>query len=234
MTIQPVLGAQLETPPGPRPGEPGSLIRAAAELVAGLDPQATLRAANLTLAPNPPEDGQVTTRLRVTQADPLRDGVLLQVEAGQFVGVREIESGVLSYWVPEIDPRDIDDRRRVASPEWGTAVAAQLASMPEFATATAYYDGTIGLAAPGRQVQFRIYKGAVIEVARRTVKGADFTLSASGGTWLDLITTPTNEFMDRAMEGEFSTDGDGYEYLRTTKVLVQILDAARTIAQEAG
>lgn len=196
----------------------------------GLDVR--LRAVDLALRSAGAEPGDGDVDLRVTQLDPDPEGMVVRVEVRLVQGQEVKEDGTLTFHASQGHAADLDDRLRVASPEWGRLVASHLEGMSDFATAAAHYDGTIGWAAPGRQVHFRIYKGRIIDVTRRALKGADFTVKASGGTWLDLITADKNEFMDRAMEGEFSTDGDGYEYLRTTKLLVLITDAARAVAQE--
>jgi putative sterol carrier protein len=213
---------------------PGASVKAALSLLEEHGLTAQLQAVDLKVRPVTSDQILDPARfhLRVTQADPAGDGALLRTEVSLIGSGQAVEEGTMVWWVPELDRGDLLDNRRVASPEWGTLVAAELSEMAAFSVAAAYYDGTIGLVAPGRQVQLRIYRGRVIDVARRAVKGADFTLSASGGTWMDLITAPTNEFMDRAMEGEFTTDGDGYEYLRTTKLLVLIVEAARAVARK--
>lgn len=230
MTQSPVVGAVLEGHGSQVPDRPGGGAEVAAALVRGRVPGAELRTVRLDIT-RPPH-GAAQARARIVQADPQAQGGLLGVEVSVWDDQGITEEGTVTLWAPNLAAADLEDRRRVASPEWGRLVAAELEGMPEFSKAADYYDGTIGLLAPGRSVQFKIYKGRVVDVARRTVKGADFTLSASGGTWLDLLTTPTNEFMHRAMDGAFTTDGDGYEYLRTTKLLFQVIDAARAIARE--
>lgn len=233
MMITPALGLRLAAPALAAPRHTATTVSAATELLRAHGLEVQLRGVDLTVQPGLDRSGdEGEFSLRVTQVDPAGQEMLVHAEVGLAVDKTVVEEGTLTFLAPVSHVADLDERLRVASPEWGRLVAAQLESMPDFATAAAHYDGTIGWAAPGRQVHFRIYRGRVVDVSRRAVKGADFTVTASGGTWLDLVTAPTNEFMDRAMEGEFTTDGDGYEYLRTTKLLVLITEAARVIAGE--
>lgn len=120
---------------------------------------------------------------------------------------------------------------------WADVLAESLARDRTFEESLATWDGTIGLrctdgSGRAREVHLRIYRGRIIDVARRTPLGATFTFTASAVHWIDLVTTERNEFMRRAIRGEFSTSGDGYEYLRLTKPLGTIIEHARTIAKE--
>jgi acyl dehydratase len=116
---------------------------------------------------------------------------------------------------------------------WGEALAAELAGDDRFAAALASWDGTIGLRAGSEEVHLRIYRGSILEVSTRAALGATFTLEADERTWLDLVTAPVNDFTQRSMRGEFSTRGNAYEYLRLTKPLNLLVDAARTVAAGA-
>jgi acyl dehydratase len=114
---------------------------------------------------------------------------------------------------------------------WGKALAERLAGDDRFAQALASWDGTIGLRAGTEEVQLRIYRGAVVEVSSRAALGATFTLEADELTWLAMVTAPVNDFTRRSMRGEFSVRGNGYEYLRLTRPLNVVVDAARTLAR---
>lgn len=122
--------------------------------------------------------------------------------------------------------------RAFGTPAWGEALVARLA--PEFAEAVADWDGAVGLRAGDHEVCLRIYRGRVIEVARRAVRGPTFTVEADESTWTQLVTAPTNEFMRFAMAGRFAVRGDGYEYLRLTRPLTLLVDAARAVAEEVA
>jgi acyl dehydratase/putative sterol carrier protein len=118
------------------------------------------------------------------------------------------------------------------TPAWGEALTPVLEEDPGFMRAVGSYDGTIGIRAGREEVHFRIYRGRILETARRAVKGADFVLSADEHTWAGLILGPCNDFMKLAMLGRFTVEGNGAEYLRMTKALVHLVDAARTAARK--
>ncbi len=117
--------------------------------------------------------------------------------------------------------------------EWGSGLAELLAQNEQFTSATATWDGTIGLRSGDNEVQLRVYLGRIIDVARRTPHGPTFTLAADELTWTELLTGERNDLVARMMRGQFHATGDAYEYLRLTKVLYLITDAARALAEEA-
>jgi acyl dehydratase len=115
---------------------------------------------------------------------------------------------------------------------WGQALAERLSAPAEFKEALASWDGTIGLRAGAEEVHLRVYRGDIIEVAKRAALGATFTLEADELTWLRAVTAPVNDFTRRCMRGEFAARGNGYEYLRLAKPLTLIVDAARALADQ--
>ena len=115
---------------------------------------------------------------------------------------------------------------------WGEALAARLGPGTAFAEALASWDGTIGLRAGDHEVHLRVYRGAVIEVSGRSALGATFTLEADELTWTDLIGGETNDFVRRTMAGQFAVRGNAYEYLRLTRPLHAVIDAARALAAD--
>lgn len=117
---------------------------------------------------------------------------------------------------------------------WGEQLAALLTDDARFTSAAATWDGTIGLRCETREVQLRVYKGRIIDVARRTPHGSTFTVGAAELTWTELVTGPRNDFVQRAMRGQFEVTGSGYEYLRLTKVLSVLVDSARRLAEEGA
>jgi acyl dehydratase len=117
---------------------------------------------------------------------------------------------------------------------WGEAVAARLAEDPGFGEALESWDGTVGLRAGDHEVHLRVYRGTVIEVSGRAALGATFTLEADELVWTELVTAPTNELTRRSMEGQFAVRGNGYEYLRVTRALNLLVDAARALAAGAA
>jgi acyl dehydratase len=124
------------------------------------------------------------------------------------------------------DPAD----RAFGTVAWGQALAGRLAGDSRFSQALASWDGTIGLRAGAEEVQLRIYRGSVIEVSSGAALGATFTVEADELTWLQMVTAPANDFTRRRMRGQFAVRGDRYEYLRLTKPLSVIVDAARALA----
>ncbi|MEJ2890126.1 hotdog domain-containing protein [Actinomycetospora aeridis] len=108
--------------------------------------------------------------------------------------------------------------------------AEALTDKADLADELASWDGAIGLRSGDDEVHVRIYRGRVVEVARRSPRGATFTLGADAATWLELVEAPDNPFMRLAMAGRFTVTGDGYEYLRLTSALHRLADAAREIA----
>jgi acyl dehydratase len=109
---------------------------------------------------------------------------------------------------------------------WAEALVHAVA--PEFAEVLATWDGTIGLRAGADEVHLRIYRGKVLEIATRAVHGATFVVEADELTWLELAEGA--DLTRYAMSGRLAMRGDGYEYLRLTKALHLLVEAARRIA----
>ncbi|MFD2090749.1 hypothetical protein [Blastococcus deserti] len=147
---------------------------------------------------------------------------------------RTVQEGSIEVLLPARSGADgaaDPTERAFCSRPWGEALARRLADDEAFRSATATWDGTIGLRAGTDQVQLRVYRGRVIEVAGRTPLGATFTLEAPGQVWTDLMTGPSNDFFRRAMSGDsFTVTGNAYEYLRMSKALMALIDAARALA----
>lgn len=122
-----------------------------------------------------------------------------------------------------------DDRRAFGTLGWARAVVEALG--PGFAETLATWDGTVGLRAGEDEVHLRVYRGAVIDVSPRAPHGATFTVAADPLTWSELVEAPDNPFMRLAMGGRFTVSGDGYEYLRLTRALHQLVDAVREVAR---
>lgn len=115
---------------------------------------------------------------------------------------------------------------------WARALAERLGADATFQRATATWDGTFALACGEDEAQFRIFKGAVLEAGTRSPNGPDFTIAAADLTWTELFTAGSNTFMQRAMQGQFSVRGSAYEYLRLTKALDAVIEAARALFRE--
>lgn len=115
---------------------------------------------------------------------------------------------------------------------WGELLRARLDRDPAFVSSLSSWDGTIGLRCDDREVHLRIYKGRIVDVTRRTPHGATFTFVAPAHLWAEVVLAERDDFMRRAIGGEFSSTGDGYEYLRLTKPLHIVIAHARALAQE--
>lgn len=173
------------------------------------------------------------TVVRARRTSALRNGVL-----GRHVVVRNqdgvvVQQGHTSALVTARSAVD-DAAGRIgsafATPAWTRALAERLGSSAAFTRATGTWDGSIGLRFGDDVVQFRIYRGRVLESGRRTPSGPTFVVGASDLTWVRLITGPVNDFTVRTMRDEFHTDGNAYEYLRLTAALVALVDEARALA----
>lgn len=129
------------------------------------------------------------------------------------------------------------DRVRVAlevgSVPWGHRIAERLATNSEFRSTTTPFDGAISFSSGADEVSFRVYRGAVVEVARKAVLGPTFTIRAPELTWLELLASPTNDYVRRTMTKAFTVRGDGFQYVRMIKAIMVILDEARAEATEA-
>lgn len=119
--------------------------------------------------------------------------------------------------------------RAFGTTAWAKALVEGLGT--DFADATATWDGTIGLRSGRDEVHLRVYRGRVIDVTHRAPLGATFTFGASELVWTELATGPADDFMRRAMLGQFDVTGNGYEYLRLTKVLALLVTRARELAR---
>jgi hypothetical protein len=147
------------------------------------------------------------------------------------------EQGIETWLLPESSDVRHDPAVDFCTPAWGELLRESLSADPAFASSLSTWDGTVGLRctdASGRtrEVHLRIYRGRIIDVARRVPGGATFTLIVPAVTWVDLMVAEHNDFMRRAISGEFSSSGNGYEYLRLTKPLDIIIAHARTSARE--
>ncbi|WP_231445547.1 hypothetical protein [Brevibacterium zhoupengii] len=120
------------------------------------------------------------------------------------------------------------------SREWNAELHRRLSDDESFARLIESYDGTVGIAIGGRPVHIRCYRGQVLEVVARAVKGADFVLDIPGEVFIDLMSSDDNSFMETAMLGKMRSAGSGYEYLRMTSALIRIIDNARALAGTAG
>jgi hypothetical protein len=121
----------------------------------------------------------------------------------------------------------------VGTRAWGDLLARRLESDAVFGEALGTWDGCLGIRSGQQEVQFRIYRGRVVEVASRTPHGPTFTVAAAERAWVELLTAASNDYFRRIMStDDFTVHGSAYEYLRTTKAIVALVDCARALAKE--
>ncbi|MFI0482990.1 hypothetical protein [Actinomadura sp. 9N215] len=121
-----------------------------------------------------------------------------------------------------------------ASVRWGGRLRERLSGDARFAAAARSFDGAIAFAAQDRQVHFRIYRGEVIDVARKSLDGATFTVEGADLAWTELLAAPSNDFVRRTSDGLFRVQGSGYQYLRMIKAVMIMLDHAREPARRTA
>ncbi|PCC46580.1 hypothetical protein CIK64_10980 [Brevibacterium aurantiacum] len=140
----------------------------------------------------------------------------------------------LAFTSAEAVDRSVSGLLCPGSREWNAELHRRLGDDESFARLIESYDGTIGISIGGRPVHIRCYRGQVLEVVARAVKGADFVLDIPGEVFIDLMSSNDNSFMETAMMGKMRSAGSGYEYLRMTSALIRIIDNARALAGTAG
>jgi hypothetical protein len=134
---------------------------------------------------------------------------------------------------PEPDPSTDE----IGSPAWGALLAASLAADPEFASSTATLDGSIGIVsrtpAGPSAVEFRIYRGKIIEHGRKSLDGATFAIEADALTWAELVTGRYDDYVRFAARGRFTIRGSGFHYLRLNRTVRIMVHHARAMRQDA-
>jgi hypothetical protein len=117
---------------------------------------------------------------------------------------------------------------------WGAALAEALGRDKEFGSSVSTFDGTIGMAAGEDRVAFRIYRGAIIETARKSLDGNTFELTADELTWVRLLLGEHDDYVRLAARGRFRVLGSGFQYLRMTRTVRLMVSAARALARDAA
>jgi acyl dehydratase len=157
---------------------------------------------------------------------------------GRHVRIRNQEGEIVQEGSTSVLLRAAGTRRRVGhelmTRPWAEALAQRLNACEPFRAATATWDGTIGLACGDEEMQFRIYRGRVLEAGARVPNGATFAVAASELTWAQMMSAERADFMTQAMQGAFSVRGNAYEYLRLAKALGLLVDCARALFQAEG
>ncbi|MFF9203978.1 hypothetical protein ACF1AE_19595 [Streptomyces sp. NPDC014986] len=150
-------------------------------------------------------------------------------------GGQVVESAFVVWDVPAgTDVRDDESASRVAwdvgSVAWGRHLAAALADNEAFASAVQTFDGSVGIRAGEEQVEFRIYRGSVVEVAKKSLEGPTFTVGGSERAWIDLLSSTKNDFVNRTQNNHFRSTGNNFQYLRIFKAIMLMIDEAQLAA----
>lgn len=124
--------------------------------------------------------------------------------------------------------------RELFTRAWAEGLAARLNTHAAFQAATATWDGTFAIACDDDEIQFRVYKGRVLEAGQRSPNGPAFIVKAEEIVWVELFTGEENDLMKRAMKGQLSVSGSAYEYLRLTKALTALVDVVRGFYREGA
>jgi acyl dehydratase len=143
-----------------------------------------------------------------------------------------VQSGTAKTLVRVGDSATRKTNRDVGTKAWAQALADYLHKSAAFTAAVASWDGTIGLRGGEHEIHLRVYRGRIIDVTSRAPHGSTFTFGAPDHVWAELLTAAEGQFERRLLSGKFESTGDQYEYLRLTKVLEIIFEAARALAAD--
>jgi hypothetical protein len=136
--------------------------------------------------------------------------------------------------VPAADPSTDE----IASPGWGEALARRLSADPAFTSSASTFDGSIGFASvchpQALTVEFRIYRGSIVETSRKSLDGPTYAIEAGAVTWAQLITGRHDDYVRLAAQGQFRIRGSGFQYLRMTKTTRIMIWHARQLRREAS
>jgi hypothetical protein len=121
----------------------------------------------------------------------------------------------------------------VGSVEWGKRLAERLSKDDGFISSVSTFDGTIGVVSGDEQVRFRIYRGRIVETARKALDGPTFDITADERTWVQLLLGEHDDYVRLAARGRFRILGSGFQYLRLTRTVRLMVAAARAMARES-
>ncbi|HEY3751124.1 MAG TPA: hypothetical protein VGL80_18195 [Pseudonocardiaceae bacterium] len=137
----------------------------------------------------------------------------------------------LQWSVADTDPGHVGIAD-VGSVEWGKQLAARLSKDDGFVSSVSTFDGTIGIVSGDEQVRFRIYRGQIVETARKSLDGPTFDITADERTWVELLLGEYDDYVRLAARGRFRILGSGFQYLRMTRTVRLMVTAARAMAAE--
>ncbi|HEX3789893.1 MAG TPA: hypothetical protein VHW44_18645 [Pseudonocardiaceae bacterium] len=120
----------------------------------------------------------------------------------------------------------------IGSVDWGNRLAERLERDDRFASSVSTFDGSIGIVSGEEQVRFRIYRGRIIETARKSLDGATFDLTADERTWVELLLGEYDDYVRFAAKGRFRILGSGFQYLRMTRTVRLMVENCRAMVRE--
>jgi hypothetical protein len=165
--------------------------------------------------------------------------VLVDQHVSLIDGAGDLVDEAVTSWQAARAELPAPDRTtdEIASPDWGGLLAERLSADPAFASSTATFDGSIGLVSRGADgttgVEFRIYRGSIIETSRKTLDGPTYAIEADALTWAELVTGRYDDYVRFAARSRFTVRGSGFQYLRLSKTTRIMIWHARTMRQEA-
>lgn len=242
LAVSPAVGGRRRggelgvAPPGPA-GALSALVAAIADMApspgAVVDSLSVGRASEVVEAAGSLHLEALTTRVgTLPEVAELDEEIFVTDESGRTCGQASVRWRVSADEAGDGGP--LAASLDVGSVGWGERLAERLGAVPAFASATGMFDGSIGIASGEREVNFRIYRGKIVEVARRSIDGSTFTVAAPEWVWVELLTGPMNDFVRRTGRGELSTRGAAFHYLRMIKALMLLIDEARAAVKEAA
>jgi hypothetical protein len=173
----------------------------------------------------------MVTRRRVES-----DAVLVHQDVRATSADGTVAHSVHLRWSVPCDDTTLSARRLavadIGSVEWGRRLADRLATDDGFVSSVSTFDGTIGVVSGDEQVRFRIYRGRIIETARKALDGATFDLTTDERTWVELLLGEHDDYVRFAARGRFRILGSGFQYLRMTRTVRLMVTAARAMARE--
>jgi acyl dehydratase len=120
-----------------------------------------------------------------------------------------------------------------ASVDWARMLADRLNDDEQFRAAAADVDAAIGFRAGDAVSYLRIFHGRVLDCTRQSDAARRFSIVGGESEWVDFAFAARNDYIARAMRGQFSVEGDVYEYLRLTGAVYRCWDHIRAMASEA-
>ncbi|MBI2369136.1 MAG: hypothetical protein HYV08_02655 [Deltaproteobacteria bacterium] len=115
---------------------------------------------------------------------------------------------------------------------WAIQLQATANEDAEFAGAARWFDGSVFLRFGSAAYWMKIYGGRVIDVqAGPSPLGFTFAIGGEESVWRELLRDPRNRFLEFAAAGRLSVEGNLLEYMRITKAVIRLIEAARKIGE---